>query len=235
MINGKRGSHVGVILSFVIFIGFLVFMYPLLIQPTINVKNDKQYLLDNLKSGIISQSSSLITSLSINTASAPQECIRLNNFVNNSGLNSKIVIKNKNGENQIGYIIGNDLEIIRSNSNDTFFRIYNSTSFSSLNDTGQTPCNQVNYDNGATRTESYVTESKIKNLISQYEDNYTNLKDSLQLPEGDEFDFTFTYSNKTTIGVKNDLSTNIYAEESPVQYTKNDGGISVGKINVRIW
>ncbi|MCK4647518.1 hypothetical protein KAT24_01145 [Candidatus Pacearchaeota archaeon] len=43
----KKGSHVGMMLSFVIFVTFLVFLYSIL-QPVIKIRQDKKLILDSL-------------------------------------------------------------------------------------------------------------------------------------------------------------------------------------------
>ena len=47
-LSNKKGSHVGLVLSFVIFVVFLIFMYPL-VGPALETKGDKQYLLEPLE------------------------------------------------------------------------------------------------------------------------------------------------------------------------------------------
>ena len=44
---GKKGSHVGMMLSFVIFVTFIVFLYSVL-SPAIKIGQDKKLILDNL-------------------------------------------------------------------------------------------------------------------------------------------------------------------------------------------
>ena len=61
MFEKKRGgTHVGVILSFVIFVTFLIFLYTT-IQPAVKLNKDKQIVLDLLKEEIISSVSAELT------------------------------------------------------------------------------------------------------------------------------------------------------------------------------
>ena len=48
----KGGTHVGMMLSFVIFITFITFLYTI-IQPSIQVQKSKQVTLDVLKENLI--------------------------------------------------------------------------------------------------------------------------------------------------------------------------------------
>ena len=51
-IISKKGSHVGVVVSFVIFVTFLVFLYTI-VQPATVREKDRQYLLDYLTLNLI--------------------------------------------------------------------------------------------------------------------------------------------------------------------------------------
>ena len=236
MLKSKKGSHIEVVLSFIIFIGFLIFLYPILIEPAINIKKDNQYLLDNLEIKLIENISSDLTILSINIDNnSSQNCIRLNNLISDSEINSRIVVKNNPEETQTSYALENDLEIVRNSVEDVFFKIYYSEEFKELDNTGENPCNPENYTVGLVRTNEYVFETKIISLIEEYESNYEKLKERLELPSKNEFDFSFVYNNKTTIGIIKEISTNVYAEEIPVQYVNKDGNILLGNIIIRIW
>src|SRR3989338_4723442 len=61
---GKRGSHVGVMLSFVIFVTLLIFLYSA-IQPLTKTKKEKQSLLDFLKVELIKKFSADLTTVTI--------------------------------------------------------------------------------------------------------------------------------------------------------------------------
>lgn len=48
----KKGSHVGMMISFVIFVTFLVFLYSIL-QPVIKIRQNKELVLDSLKTELV--------------------------------------------------------------------------------------------------------------------------------------------------------------------------------------
>ena len=231
----KRGStHVGVVLSFVIFVVFLVFLYSALIEPTIN-QNDKNYLLENLRIKLIKNVSEELTSITIDlNNNSSKNCIELGNFISKIEINSNIISKNKNILQS--YVNGNNLRIIRE-SNETFFKIYYSKEFGVLNSGGEN-CDVIsenNYIIGLVRTDKYVFETKIINLINEYKNNYEALKEELKIPIGSDFNFGFTYNNKTSIIIEKDISTNVYAVEIPVQYVDKKSNILLGSINIKIW
>tara|TARA_Y100000310_G_scaffold24394_1_gene23443 strand:- start:13118 stop:13819 length:702 start_codon:yes stop_codon:yes gene_type:complete len=230
----RGGTHVGVVLSFVIFVVFLVFLYSILVEPTIN-KNDKDYLLENLRIKLIENVSEELITSTLNIETAPQNCIKLSNLINDLEINSKIIVKNRLKNNQISYVLGNDLEISRDNNSETFFKIYYSEEFNEVSTIGETPCNSRNYEKGLVRTNKYVFETKIINLMNEYKNNYEALKEELKIPIGSDFNFGFTYNNKTSIITEKNISTNIYAMEIPIQYVDKESNILLGSINLKIW
>ena len=71
--------------------------------------------------------------------------------------------------------------------------------------------------------------------MNEYKNNYEALKSKLKIPIESDFNFGFTYSNKTSIITEKNISTNIYAVEIPVQYVDKNASISLGFINIKIW
>ena len=236
--KNRKGSHVGVVLSFIIFITFLIFLYPLLIKPLIETNKGSQYLLDDLEANINQEVSAELTISSIEVNEGiNQNCIELQNFINATEINSNIIVKNHRGLIQQGDVSGNSLIINRNDNNDVFFKVSYSNEFKVLNDiTSNCKLIQENdYKIGLIRTEKYVFETKIINLTKEYESNYESLKKRLELPARNEFDFSFIYDDKTSIGTKKEVSTSIYAEEIPVQYVNKKGDILLGDLNIRVW
>ena len=236
--KNRKGSHVGVVLSFTIFIAFLIFLYPLLIKPAIDTNKGNQYLLDELKTKLTEKISAglTISSVEANT-NTNQDCIELKNFISGTGINSNIIVKNNGEKNQQSYVSDNSLRIDRDNNSDVFFKIIYSEEFENLG-SAAISCEVIqesNYEIGLVRTEKRIFETKIINLTKEYKNNYESLKTELGLVSRNEFDFRFTYNNKTSIGTKKEASINIYAEESPIQYVNKQGDILLGNINVRIW
>ncbi len=60
MKRGKKGSHVGVMISFGIFVVFLLFLYSIL-QPIIKIEQDKKLILNDLIDGLVEMLNSDLT------------------------------------------------------------------------------------------------------------------------------------------------------------------------------
>ena len=250
----KRGSHVGVVLSFVIFVTFLIFLYSI-VEPTITTQRDKESLLDYLKIELMERFSTDLTTatISINRTWYVYNCVKLMNLTEEIEIDSHIIVKNKLGnisKANISESDNTDLFIDRENTQEVFFKIYNSEEFEELNETTISPCTElekdeigwgghaIGYSVGLVRTDEYVFEEKIVRLIGEYEieAGYENLKDELKIPLGSEFGFGLTYSNETKIGTEEkNMSTNIYVREIPVQYVDKEANINLGFINIQVW
>lgn len=234
--RGKRAaSHVGVVISFVIFITFLTFLYSILIEPSVN-KSSKESVLESLKINVKEYISSDLTTITIVIKNMPQSCIRLNNLISDFEINSKIIVKNEEENVQTAYVLSNDLEISRDSVDNVFFKIYSTENFAEVSSEGETPCNPTTHEEGLIRTKNYVSEKKVADLLDDYETDYETLKKDLQISPGNEFGFGFIYSNKTIVKTKETPETlDIYAVEMPVQYFDNDSQVHMGRINLKVW
>lgn len=224
--KNKRASHVGVVLSFVIFITFIVFMYSVLESPT-KLKQEKKPILEHVKKEIINNVTGNVKIMTIETAGMEEECI------DSSTLNidnKNYIVKNENGE-----IVGSSTSNIRVQGD--LLKIYSSKE--PLNEQNVGGCENWGggFDYGLVRTEDYIMVSKIKNLIKYYNDkkNYVRLKISLGIQDN-EFDFGFYNSTGDFIGIeKEEASTTVYSDEVPVEYFDEDANINIGRLRIRVW
>ncbi|GAI55565.1 unnamed protein product, partial [marine sediment metagenome] len=88
--KNKNGSHVGIILSFVIFVTFTIFIYSIL-EPGLRSQREKQSLLEYLKGEISREITANLTtaSLNINKSQQNQGCVELENFINLTDMKPK--------------------------------------------------------------------------------------------------------------------------------------------------
>jgi len=239
----KRGSHVGIALSFVVFVTFLIFLYSIL-EPTIKTQGDKQSLLDYLEKDLIENFSANLTTSTLSIIEkAPQNCVEIENLIEEIGINSRIIVKDESEDISQAYISkkdSNNLLINRDDSENTFFKIYSSEEFEELETSEINPCKTLKKDDGyslgLTRKDKYIFEKRVIGLIERYNEEYESLKEELKIPLGSEFGFSFAYSNGTITGTEEkEISANIYADEIPMQYIDEDANILSGFINIRVW
>lgn len=244
--RNRSGSHVGMILSFVIFITFVVFIYTV-VSPNINTAESKKNLLNEIGLRLIENMSSNFTSLSVSiesSANPPTNCITLEGVLYYAGISPNVIVRNSAQTDQpVHYNPAtdfNNLRINRATRTDLFFKIYYSPEFEKIPEESITSCSLVpfegGYEIGSLNSGKYIFEKDMYWLVDYYKMYYDKLKSELRISPGNEFGFEFVLSNGTRIIAVGDLPTqNIYAEEIPVQYIDEEANILSGFINVKVW
>ena len=234
----KTGSHVGVVLSFVIFITFIIFLY-VIIQPTIK-QGGKQNFIEHIKGEIIERISTDLTSISVTMNAGPQTCVELRDFFTITEISDRVIVKNDAGSVLNALKNGNSL-FVPKNSNDFFIKIHESEEFDVIADGTINPCQPLSegssgYTIGLVKTNKQIFETKIIKLISDYKNDYETLKEMLGVAPGDEFGFSFTYSNENIIKTEEkNISVSVYVSEIPIQYISKNAAREQGSLNIKAW
>ena len=242
--KNKRGSHVGMIISFVIFITFIVFLYSV-VKPAINTGEDKKTILSAIETQILNNISANFTSASVqlNSQTNPhQNCITLVNFLSFSQFFTPNIIL-QNSLNQVENTYSNygsglaDIMINRKSTNDLFFKVYYSKEFSQLGSTTTSCASLSDYSIGSVTTDNYVFQKEVTRFMNYYNaSTYQQLKDYLKLPGGNEFGFGFIKSDGTSISVGTPpTSAQVFVDNVPVQYVDSNANILSGFINIKVW
>jgi hypothetical protein len=240
--EGKRGSHVGMIISFVIFITFIVFLYTV-VNPIVNVGESKKSVLDYISSKIAENISSNFTTISVdfnNTKNPSKNCIVLENFLFKLGITPQVVVKNATENMQPAYEKTYSLVINRNVKANRFFKVYHSPEFVGISTVIPADCDKTikedEYSIGSITLTEYAFEKNLYKLIDYYKADYEKLKNDFDIVPGSEFGFDFIQANKTIITVGElPKSVSIYAEEIPIQYVNNNATILSGFINIKVW
>ncbi|MFH1503451.1 MAG: hypothetical protein ABIE36_02235 [Candidatus Diapherotrites archaeon] len=237
----KKGSHVGIMISFVIFVTFLIFVYAI-IQPTITSQKDKESVLDFLELGVTDKISSDMTTGTVHLInSVNQNCIELDGIITALGIGDNIAVRNYLGNYLNSYLSSsdsNDLKIQRASTSDNLLKISYSEAFGEIGPSSLS-CVRLTkgsgYNLGLTKTQKYIFETKMTELIEEYS-NYNTLKSELNLPEGVDFGYGIILTNGTEIYTnEEEPSTNIYIKETPIFYVDRDGNIQMGYLKTKIW
>ena len=234
----KRGSHVEIIISFIIFVTFILFIFSIL-EPSINLKADKKSFLEDIELGIKNQISAEMTTITVKITSSSQSCISLDEALTNLEIDSRIVALGKDGDSLNCYIASgdsDDLMIERGSTADNFIKIYSSDSFDSL-ESSSSSCQPLqittNYQLGMTKTKEYYFETKMFDLLNE---DYENLRSVLGIPESIEFGYGIKLANGTTFETEEgDLLTNIYVKETPIEYIDSEGNMLLGFLRIKTW
>ena len=245
-LNGKKASHVGIVLSFVIFVTFLIFIYTI-IEPTTRVERGKQKTLELLTPALMNYLNEDMTSVTVNLNKSLQggvskACITLPVV---SGIrNIGSVAKNENNEFLPSTLRDDDTTDVEweSSKDGNILKIFYSKEFKS-NEINSTDCEalakNITFDYGLIRTTEYIFESKIKKTLEDINDSreyYDELKGNLSIPLGDEFGFGFKDNEGDIIQTEErEAATNIYVEEIPIQYVDDKANINSGFIIIKVW
>ena len=237
--KNQRGSHVGIALSFVVFITFLIFLFSIL-EPAIKTQEDKESLLDYLETELIENFVENMTTftIKINEPINPnKDCVKVQNVLGEITNEKDLVIKNESKDILNYSVQGNSLIIGTGKNFKGFLKFYYSDELGSSPAFEGGGCEPItNIIVGLIKTETRIFETIIEDLIKQYDDYYELLKEELKIPAGSEFGFSFTYSDGTIIGTEEkEISTSIYAEEILIQYIDEEANILSGLLNIKVW
>ncbi|MDP3986621.1 MAG: hypothetical protein Q8P81_00140 [Nanoarchaeota archaeon] len=235
-IKGKRGSHIGIVLSFVIFITSVIFIYAI-IQPAVK-RNDNQNLIESVKTNIIKESSANLTTGSIFITEESEDCVQLTQFFTKTGTSKKIVAKTISGEViNIGSVNEQPAHLRAQVGEELLFTFYASDEFEEITPLGLA-CNEKEFSLNALRTERIIFEKKILELIQEYKTNYTGLRETLGMSGANGFGFEFIYNNGTQIVTeeRNVPKISIYTRDFPTEYLEDkDTSKKAGILRVKIW
>ena len=230
----KKGSNVSFVVSFIMFITFVIFIY-ILVNYKISVAGGKDNSLTSLKENLLDAASGNLTITSVSIGHSTQDCIGLSDFFTDTGADSRSVVQDSSGTVFSAYTSSGDLDIDRTGENQSlFFRVYSSSEFPDLG--SPTTCPPSSYTLGISKTYTYVLESKVSQLLSNYTSDYSNLKKEMKIGSSDEFGFGFTYSNGTRVGTqRQNLTIATYSETVPVEYISSSSGMSQGFMDITVW
>ncbi len=231
--RNKKGTHVGIVLSFVIFVTFVLFFY-LMIQPALKTES-KQAVLDTLKENIIEMASAELTTASVFVETGPQDCANLEDFFD-SGIENKIIVLDENKKDITAKKNSQDLYLDRESPDDNFFKVYGSEEFSAIEEGSISPCVKEDYEFGFVKNTTEIFETKILDIIERHEDDYQNLKNDLSMPPGSEFGLNFTYADGESVSTADSSARiSIFAREFPVKYITDDAETELGILRIKVW
>lgn len=228
-INKKGSSHVGIVLSFTLFVTSIIFLYNIVGAPVQDI-DEKTDNIDFIKSNFISYNSEDIV---IARIPASAQCVTISNP--DFDFDSPQIYANSNG-NEIGAsIVGGTSEIALSSemtkvyySNSSFEKEIEYTSGGCIS----TQPSSISYDN-------IILEKNINQLTEILNDNETQFRDIMKISNDYEFAFIFEFSNGTRIGhditEDRNIKTNIYSREYIVNYLSLKGNNQLGKLEIKIW
>lgn len=232
----KRGlSHIEFVVSFVIFIGFLVFAFvffnPLQSQRTLKSTMDYAWLevsqegRESMESYSVSIGNLNPLGLKIVIDDVPLE---YNASVEDLGGNILLTHRDSNG---IVYFTRNSI-------NDRFFKIRYASSFEdtgpAINGAGDL---QGQYGISSSEVKDIYFEKSFLELNSSYYSDYIELKEDLNLPNRMEFGFIITFDNSRQIRAMRDVPEGIevLSKNDRVEIIRENGMHEFAEVTVLVW
>jgi len=210
--NSKAQGHVEIILSFIIFISFLLFLM-VFMNPFAKSKQDINYF-DNARDSIIKNITLKVNRISI-----------IENETNGC-YNITLQLKNKYGNNY--------REVAQCNRR---YHIYFSDFFVPGSPNENKKCGPKNYTLGAYSKEKIIAYEKIVELNQSYNANYKNLKKHLGISRDFLFKIKDMQGNELGLSVDRQVSRtqNVNAKEIPIRVIDSNGEFYECILNIMIW
>ena len=236
----KRGAaHIEIILSFVLFISFLLFIF-MFINPTKRTEPSR-VLLDIAEQGIEKSSSINVTSMVLKIEqSISENCFTIDlaeiNISNIVG-NKKAAVKDADDEVINSKKSGSILQIQKSRD---FYKIFLSEDFKETS-SSLVNCKDLDEENltlGQTKTTKIISFKKLAELKLNYETGYENLKESFDFPTGNDFGFMIKDTKGNTILnvlKEKPAGISVIAREKPVQMVYENATFVSAMLNTQAW
>ena len=231
----KRASHVGMVLSFVIFVAFLLFIFTTL-QPLTETNSQRDIFLDYLKVTITDQVSSNLTKITVSGVEdkkklkiAPSEnfdyggdyfVVKDDEFVDipAESVNREILIR-KSKDNGLVYLYFSPEEIISG----------------AIKNMGS----EVSYeevDISLYQERKYIFESKVLNFIEELDTEYEIVKNDLEISGANDFGVIFENAQGDIFQtLEQDVQENIYVDRIPIEYVNSSANVLHGFLSVKVW
>jgi len=238
LIKNKKGmSHVEIVLSFVIFIGFLIFIFS--IFNPFRVSDEKEIYLNIIERGIKEQTNVEFKFLSLSlNQSLGEACFYFeynlsNVVVKNESYDFVAAFSEKSGNKRRIYI----------NGTGSFFYIFSCEEFNESNFSSQhcKKLKQKDYTLGLLRRYDVTSYSKLENLTKKYDLNYEGIKGEIGLPSSKDFSFSVRDTNlssrKPILTVNKTISkqVGILTRDVPIQLLYSNGTLKYAILNIQVW
>ena len=238
--KNRRGSHVSVIISFVVFVTFLIFLF-IIFEPSLNFNTGKKTSLEGTEANFINYLLSDLNTITVQLNQAPtSSCVRIMDLaaLGDTGLAGTNVFVKSSGGSSLNFDWNEasmDL-MAESLNNNRFFKIYASGGIISSENSFSICQDFLPGDYTVTvKKDRYVSEQKILSAFALYKTDYEQLKLNLGI-SSEEFGFDFVYGNGTIVSTEtNNQILDIYTKRAPVDYFDKKLNFDTGSIITKIW
>jgi len=226
-------THIEIVLSFLIFLGFVIFLFVIL-SPFKDRTNKN--LVDFVYGGVYNKMKTDLSSISISFAVAPAGCFSFGSSDLISNLNCiehHVIVKDENNVQVNAKLEGNDFQIANSGK---FYTIYCSDELIGTN--GINGCSSETPVLGVVRTKEVLAVSRINNFVSEYNSDYDALKRDINMPENSDFGFVINDLDGAPMfeGKKQrPTGVDVIVKTFPVEILYSDARIQNAVLKVIVW
>ncbi len=229
----KKGSQVGIVMSFTIFIFSILFIFTI-ISPSVNIDDSKLYSMGVLEKNVLNNITEQVEIVLINDDVEVENCLSLD--ASSLGLAGKSFIgMDSSKEEASSHKSSNVIYIDKNAGTENMFEIYFSDyAFERSQTSSAETCDNAKVYSHIQR--EIVRDTLVLDLIERYENNYSKTKEEMSISDSDEFNVLFVYSNSTQIGNENaDINANIFAKTIQVEYLDKNGNEKIGEVILKVW
>lgn len=239
----KKGSHVGMILSFVLFVTLTFFLISML-APKYKESDAKRALLSIIEDEIEKRTVINLTSQTVGLkGDIDKDCVSLQAFQSVLGeYEDSFIVRNGSEEIVTATGHGNHVDV---QDDSKFLKFYFSEIFDDVDNSAIPGCDKFekdstekNYTLHLQRFEKYYFIDYLEDMIEKINNTieYKKLKEEFNLPEGTEFGFGLKYNNGTIVlANEKEVGTNSFVLESPITYIDKNATLYSGYIRVKVW
>lgn len=260
MIGKKAKTHVEMIISFVIFVGFVIFLF-IILNPFQRPLDST--LLDSAFFNIEEKTNTNISSVSLkltNTAyndilNSRKDCFEITGFKEvledlfcdeSPNINRYVIVKNKAGNIVNSWInSANPTKIsigFSDNQDSDFYTLYCSEEFVTTKNPLKSchPLNNgedIDYVLGTVVERSAISEIKLRAFEDEYKNNYPALKSEI-VPDINDFSFIVwevKTNSKVYEGVREIPRTRVDAKTYPISTLNNQAEIKKRTMTIKFW
>jgi hypothetical protein len=233
-LKSKKGSQIGIIMSFSIFIISLMFIFSIISPPT-NIDKSKIYSMEILERNVVNNISEEIGIVFINEDAELKDCLSFSTSELGFDYDYFIVKDYSKNEASSGGSVSGMIYINKNSGEENLFSVYFSNyEFDKNLENLNTDCDNAKIY--SVLEKKIAIQENIENLIEDYKTNYTKIRSQIGISVADEFNVFFIYENNTKIGTeKENVNTNIFAKTIQIQYLDEKANEKIGELILKVW
>jgi hypothetical protein len=239
----KRGSHVGMILSFVLFVTALIFLYDIM-RPVTQTTNEKEKLIEQVRMSLEKELQRELTTSTVRITVSGEEnknkCVKLNYSKLGENLSEEHLVKFVSGKTIKSKIDGESIFI--ENTSEPL-RIFFAEELINENFSNPPECtdadgngNNIGYT-FTTSKKDYYFEKDLEKFLEEIkqEENYSKIKEEFLLPKDADFNLIIIFNGETKGEEKNVSGTNVFANRYPIIYLNSSADVNSGFFDISVW